>query len=323
MGCSASARPGSIGALVACLLVATPGGATDRDGGRGAPSGDGARLVTARRVSVETIAVDRRGTRSVGADEADIFPGDTGVLRKVVTLAGGRGPAAPPERVGVTARITPEVRGDGACMLRVETVARHLPSAPSGPTSVPDRRVASFVLSGPEDRLIEAYSSDVTGGRVKLRIRCAASPPGLPEALRFVDIVLSISRAEGIRGEWTPLKSNVLRAVLGREASNSFSFNVPLPEAGEGGKRYRRERLEVRIAPQVESGGRLQMDLAVDGEIATVSSLEPTVSHPVGYAETIVLARGGGHTVDLSVLSSSPAEGWSGVRYRLRVTARF
>ena len=61
--------------------------------------------VAAIRVMLETIAVDRRGTWSVGSDVADIFPGSTGVLEKSATLIGRQEVDPPREMVQLKARI--------------------------------------------------------------------------------------------------------------------------------------------------------------------------------------------------------------------------
>jgi len=276
------------------------------------------------RVMVETIAVDRRGTWSAGTDEADIFPGSSGVLRRTATLTGREAQNASREMVEVTAHIAPEVARDGACTLKLKTVAASVVAgARAGRGAAPsERKSVSVTLKAGEERLVEVYASGVTQGRLALKVRCGApdlgAPPPDPE---FIDFVLSIDRAEG-EGQPETLKSNRLRAVLRREASDLFSFNVTLPEA-EGAKRYRREQLEVGLAPQLISGGKLQLEVSVHGELATVSAKDATKSHPIDRHETAVVLPGEAHDLEIDVRSSGDEEGWSRVRYTIRILSRF
>jgi len=279
--------------------------------------------VGAVRVTIETIAVDRRGTWSVGTDIADIFSGSTGVLKKSATLISRDGTGAR-EMVELTARITPTLVPAGGCALRIETEARSVVTGAkvgSRPRQ-PDRAHAAIDLKPDEERLVEAYSSAATQGRLALRLSCG-SPAGPSESdVRFVDFVLAVARGEGDR-EPQPMKSNQLRATLGREASNLFSFNVTLDADATGAKRYRREELEVLLTPALESGGRLQIGITVRGELATVSAEGAPVIHPFDRQDTLVLAPGETRTLDIDVRSSGADEGWARVRYRLGVTGAF
>src|SRR5258705_13724383 len=67
------------------------------------------------RVTVETIAVDRRGTWSLGTDLADIFSGSTGVLEKSATLMSRGGGSGVREMVQMTTHLTPTLDARGSC----------------------------------------------------------------------------------------------------------------------------------------------------------------------------------------------------------------
>src|SRR5580765_8442675 len=67
------------------------------------PPSDGAGV----HVTIETFAIDRKGTWSAGSDEADLFPGTPGVLEKSVTLV-GRDKKRTQDKVTIKARLTPE-----------------------------------------------------------------------------------------------------------------------------------------------------------------------------------------------------------------------
>jgi hypothetical protein len=280
----------------------------------------------AARISVETVVVDRQGTWSAGSDVADVFPGSAGVLNKSVTLQGRLDPGRR-EALDLTARIAPSLRSDGACSLRLETEVR---SAPAGgrtgsrPASRPERRTITVDLRPEEDRLVEVYASSLTHGRLALKVRCGAPEamePRLATERPFIEFLLSVARADG-DGDPRPLKSNGLRALLGLEASNLFSFNVPLAEDEDGEKRYRREKLEVTLSPVLISAGRVQIEMRIGGELATVSATAATVAHPIDRRETLVLAPGEPHRLDFEI-TAAENEGWTRVRYRLEIVCRF
>src|SRR5258707_13745141 len=67
------------------------------------PPADGAAV----HVTIETFAIDRKGTWSAGSDEADLFPGTPGVLEKSVTLV-GKDRKRTQDKVTVKARLTPD-----------------------------------------------------------------------------------------------------------------------------------------------------------------------------------------------------------------------
>lgn len=304
----------AVAALLFLLGAAPPPGKDAPE--RGQPAG-------AVRVTIETIAVDRRGTLSLGTDVADIFSGSSGVLKKSATLISRTGSEAR-EMVEMTARFSPTLSPAGGCALRLETEARSVVAgakAGSRPRP-PDRVRAAFVLKPDEEKLVEAYSSTVTQGRLAFRVRCDTPAASSEPDARFVDFVLTVSRGEGDRDP-RPMKSNRLRATLGREAGNLFSFNVTLEPDETGAKRYRKEEMEVSLTPVLISGGRLQVEIAVRGDLATVSAGASPVAHPFDHRDTMVLSPGETSSLDIDVRSSGPEEGWSRVRYRLGVVAAF
>src|SRR6267378_1454924 len=157
--------------LLVLLGAAPPPG---QDNPAPAPSSAGA--VGAVRVTIETIAVDHRGTWSVGTDVADIFSGSTGVLKKSATLISRDGTGAR-EMVDLTARITPTLVPAGGCSLRLETETRSVVAgarAGSRPRR-PDRTRAAFDLKPDEERLVEAFASSATQGRLAFKLRCDAA----------------------------------------------------------------------------------------------------------------------------------------------------
>lgn len=279
--------------------------------------------VAAVRVTIETVVVDRRGTQSLGTDVADIFSGSSGMLKKSATLISRTGNEAR-EMVELTARLSPTLSADGGCALRIETETRSvLAGAKAGARPRPPDRVrAAVVLKPDEERLVEAYSSTVTQGTLAFRLQCGAPDSDQGPETQFVEFVLSVSRGEG-DNDPKPMKSNELRALVGHEASNHFSFNVTLDPDAAGARRYRKEEVDVRLAPVLLSGGRLQVEVTLTGELATVTAEAPPSSHPISHAETLVLSPGQTQSLDIDIRSSGDAEGWLRVRYRLGVTAAF
>lgn len=278
----------------------------------------------ALRVDIETIAVDRRGTWSVGTDDADIFPGRSGLLNRSATLM-SRADERRREIVDLVVRVTPDRAPGAACLLKLETEAKRVVAGvgPAGQgAAAPERRSLSVAVRPDEEKLVEVYASATTNGRLALKIRCgeATSTPGI-EA-RFVDFSLSLSRADG-DDALQPFKDNIVRAALGAEASNSFSVNVSLEPGEKTGKRYRREALEVTLGPQLISGGRLQLLVRLRGELATVTSGGAPAIHQVVREETFVVSSGENIAIEVDSLSSGPEEGWRRVRYKVDVLSRF
>jgi len=274
------------------------------------------------RVELETIAVDRRGTWSAGSDLADIFPGSSGVLKKTITLMGRQEHNPPREMLRLRTRITPSRVSGAACRLRVEAEATSVISGARAPVGGyrPERKTVTVTLQEEEERLVEIYSSAITEGRVALKVRCGpaeeATESGEPHPIEFS---LAISRGEDEK-PLQSLKTDRLPSMPGREVNESLSFNVPLPEEEDGSKRYRRDRLEVTIAPSLISGGKIQAEVHVQGDLATISATGPSIAHPVDRRETVVLEPGESASIDLTVRSSGPEEGWSEVRYRFDIS---
>lgn len=302
-------------AALLSILGAAPGAAAEGD--------EAERPAGAVRVTIETVAVDRRGTLSLGTDVADVFSGSTGVLKKAATLI-SRTDSQAREMVELTARLSPTLSPAGGCALRIETETRSvLAGAKAGSRPRPPDRVrAAIVLKPYEEKLVEVYSSAVTQGKLAFRVRCGTPAADSEPEARFVDFVLTVSRGEGDK-EPKPMKSNRLRAAIGREAGNHFSFNVTLEPDVAGARRYRKEEVEVTLTPALVSGGRLQVEVALRGELATVSADASSAAHPFAHMDTMVLAPGEMDSLDIDVRSSGAEEGWSRVRYRLGVTAAF
>lgn len=280
------------------------------------------------RVSVETIAIDRRGTWSLGTDVADLFSGRSGVLEKSATLISRGAEPGVREMVQMTTHLTPTLTPDGGCSLRIETETKSVVSGgPAGAKSPrPDRTRVTIALAPKQERLVTAYSSMVTQGRLSLRLHCEPPPAALAGPsevdLRFVDFVLSVARAEGDKDP-EPMKTDMLRATVGHEASDLFSFNVTLDPDASGSKRYRREKLELTLTPTLMSGGRVQIAIGVKGELATVSADDAPVIHPIEHQDSVVLTSGEKSEIEIEVRSSGPEEGWARVHYRLAVVATF
>ena len=299
------------------------------------PVPDGAAV----RVRVETIVVDRGGTRSLGFDEADLVPGAVGVLHKEITLV-GRDQRRTREPIAVEVRLLPDqaVPEGKACSLGAQFVTR---STDSGKPSLPaagdakkragasaaapdplDRREATLALDDAETRMIEAYASALTGGRVAFRFACAparAPGDGIPD---FVTIDLQIEKsAEGEAGEM--LRNQRLVAALGREASTVVSANATLPDAADGAGRYRRERLEAILTPLVVAAGRLQLAVQVRGDFSTVAAEGPPSIAAFDRTENFLLPPGERRTFTIEVAAAGKDEGWTKVTLRVDVVARF
>ncbi|HEU4402657.1 MAG TPA: hypothetical protein VFT43_11180 [Candidatus Polarisedimenticolia bacterium] len=278
-------------------------------------------------MTIETIAVDRRGTWSVGIDVAEIFSGATGVLEKSVALIGRQEHEPPREMVRLLARLAPNLGADSVCSLRLRTETQSVIAGAARGARPPaaERKSVDLLLKESEEKLVEVYSSGATQARLAMKIRCVAATAAeasQESEARFVEFVLSAARSDD-EGEFKILKTNGLRAAVGHEASDLFSFNLPLPEGRTGGKRYRREKLEAVLSPALISGDRAQIGWRLRGEIATVSATDATIVHPVDRGETLVLAAGETRTLELEVAATDPGEGWTRVRYQITVTCRF
>jgi hypothetical protein len=275
------------------------------------------------RVLIETIVVDGLGTTSVAEDEADLFPGQSGVLKKSITLKAREGSDYPEEQVDLTIRVALGDEARSYCPIMLATVATGTPRggrAPAPPDT--ERKALSLTLEAGETRMTQAYVSPWTRGRIALRITCVealpAAAPGTPSAIAF-DVSLARGENDAVPHV---LRIDRLSTTLGGEAGSLFSSNMPLADSADGERRYRRERLDVKVAPRILAGGRLQVEIRLWGEIATISASGTDERHPIDVEETLVLTNGETDDIEVTVIGSAE-EGWSRVRYLLRVTGRF
>lgn len=276
------------------------------------------------RVQIETIVVDRSGTSSVAEDEADLFPGQGGVLRKSITLKGREGSEYPEEQVELTTRVSLGNGERSTCPIMISIVATGAPLGGPAPTpSDAERKALSLTLAAGETQMTPAYVSPWTRSRITLRITCGeaqpAAVPAVPSSVVF-DIALERGEAEALP---RLLRSDRLGTTLGGEAGSLFSTNTPLPDSADGERRYRRERLEVRVAPHILSGGRLQVEVRLVGEVATVSASGTDGRHPIEVEKTLVLAAGESGDIGVTIPASEVESGWTSIQYILRVTGRF
>ena len=272
-------------------------------------------------VSVETFAIDRKGTWSAGSDEADLFPGTAGVLQKSVTLT-GKDRNRTQDQVTITARLTPDAGApqEAACVLHAVFETRR---GAGRPDAAPiDRRDAGVTIAPGEERLIDVYASPLNDGRVAMRVRCA---PSRPEAKSVPDMVtLDVSVEKDAEGEPPEiLRSQRLVATLGREAGTVVTANATLPDAEDGSKRYRREEIEAVLTPLIIVAGKLQIDVRVTGEIATVGTGGTRVRYPIDHSETFVVAPSEPRSFKVEITARDPDEGWKQVTLTVGVIARF
>jgi len=276
------------------------------------------------RVLIETIVVDGLGTNSVAEDEADLFPGQSGVLKKSIALKGREGSDYREEQVELTTRVSLDDVGQPHCPLMLAIVATGAPLGGPPPTPADaERKALSLTLEAGETQMTPAYVSPWTGARISLRITCGESQPTAvpagPSSMAF-DIALERGEDDALP---RLLRSDRLSTTLGGEAGSLFSSNRPLPDNEEGERRYRRDRLDVRVAPRILSGGRLQIEVTLRGEVATISASGTDGRHPIDVEEIMVLATGETGDIGVTITASPEEEGWSQVHYLLRVTGRF
>jgi hypothetical protein len=334
--------PALIGSRTVLLLLLLAASAARADAT--APRADG----VAVHVAIETFGIDRKGTWSAGADEADLLPSAPGVLEKTLTLS-GRDARRTAETVMVRARFTsdPAPPDGAACSLAAEFETRRESAAAgaAGKTGgkdagkhagkgsgagtgtiaasgVIDTRTATVTLAAGEERLLEVYSSPLIEGRVAMRVSCAPSRAEARSIPDLVTIDLSVEKdAEGEPAE--VLRNQRLVAALGREASAVVTANATLPDDADGGKRYRRERIEATLTPALIVSGKLQLEIQFAGEIATVSASGRSVSHPIDRKETFIVGPNETRSFVIDVASGGPDEGWAKLKLTVDVTARF
>ncbi len=321
---SASSRLARIlaaGFTAAAVAVPVAGGWGWADTGEaGAPPRPGGGAV---RILIETIVVDGLGTNSVAEDEANLFPGQSGVVKKSITLRAREGSGGPDEQVDLTTRVALGDQAQSYCPIMLAIVATGTPRGGPAPTPAEaDRKALSITLEAGETHLTQAYVSPWTRGRITLRITCGEVLPAVAAgAPRSIAFDISLQRGED---DAVPrlLRRDRLSTTLGGEAGSLFSSNMPLPDSADGERRYRRERLEVKVAPRILSGDRLQVEVRLRGEVATISASGTDERHPIDVEETLVLADGETDDLEVTVIGSAE-EGWLRVRYLLRVTGRF
>jgi hypothetical protein len=299
------------------------------------PPADGAAI----HVSLETFVIDRKGTWSAGSDEADLLPGTPGVLQRTITLT-GRDKSRTQDKVTVKARFTPdaELPPDGAvCSLHAEFETRRDAAgpeatrgsaAPGGKTAKiaaegpVDRRDALVTLAAGEERLIDVYASPLNNGRVAMRVRCAPSRVETKAVLDMLALDLSVQKD----GEDEPaeiLRSQRLLATLGHEAGTVVTANATLPDAADGSKRYRREEIDLTLTPLIVVAGKLQIDIHLTGEIATVGAGGKTESYPLERSETFVVSPSEPRSFTVEIAARGADEGWKRITLTVGIIARF
>lgn len=277
-------------------------------------------------VVIDTIGVDGHGTRVVDTDEADLAPGTAGVLDKSVTLVGRADPRQK-ETVRIRARITPSAdRPDSAaCVLQIDLQAQRMVSnaAAKGKPPAPESRSATVTLAPDQDRLVEAYASPLTDGRVALKVRCEPTVGATLSGSEADLVSLHLEVERSAAGEATELLRNqVLTASLGREASTVVTAHMTLPDGDQEGKRFRQESLEIVLSPIVVSGGKVQIAFSLKGEVATVTAGQQTISHPIEHDDTFLVSSGEPRRIDLA-LPGAAAEGWTDLHFRVEISSRF
>jgi len=296
-----------------------------------APGTDG----TAVRVLIETMVIDRRGTWSAGTDQADLVPGAAGVLTKSITLEARDGRRTK-EPIEVTARMVPGVAEPGgpACALALSIETRAAAAkpakthaagaAPAGAAGRPLGSVSStFALADGEERLVDAYVSPKTGNKVAFRVRCGEARHDEDDRHEMIAIDLEVERR--VEGEASSIIGDQrLVALLGREVSATVSDHTTLAAAGgdDAQARYRRERLDLTLSPVVTVAGKLQIEVRVDGEVATVGASGAAASHAIQKTEVFLMGPLEPRSFEI-VLPGSAAEGWTDLHFLVQIRARF
>jgi hypothetical protein len=109
--------------------------------------------------------------------------------------------------------------------------------------------------------------------------------------------------------------------MLGREVAVTVSDHVTLPADGDEA-RFRRERLDLAIAPVVVVAGKLQLEVRVNGDVSTVGGGDAAVPHPIEKSETFLLLPLEARTFEI-VVPGGVQEGWSDLHYLIQVRTRF
>lgn len=288
------------------------------------------------RIEIETMVLDRRGTWSAGTDQADLIPGAAGVLKKSITLEAKDGRRTK-EPVEITARLTPAPPQPGgpACALVLGIETRAASAAQGGTRAAgasPARAAAplgsvssTLSLAAGEERLVDAYVSPKSGNKVAFRVRCGEARHDEDGAHEMVAIDLEVERR--VEGEQPSfIGDQRLVALLGREVSATVSDHTTLSEEtkedGEEGGRFRRERLDVTLAPVVLVAGKLQIEVRIRGEVATVRASGAASAHPIDRTEVFLVKSLEARSFEI-VLPGSAAEGWTDLHFLVQVRARF
>lgn len=289
------------------------------------PSADGADGAAVR-VLVETVVIDRRGTWIAGSDQADLVPGAAGVLKKAVELT-AKDARRTREPIEIEARLALQVQPPGtgrACALELAVETRPAAAAPAAarPRGRPVGSItASLALAPGEERFVDAYVSAKTGGKVALRVRCDTPRHEDDGSGDLVGIDLEVERR--VDGESASvIGEQQLTALLGREVAVTVGDHATLPPADGEEARFRRERLDLTLAPVVVVAGKLQIEVAVKGEVATVGSTGAPVAHPIEKSEVFLVTPLEARTLEI-VLPGSAAEGWKDLHYLIQVRTRF
>ena len=304
--------------------------------------GDGAAV----RVLIETMVIDRRGTWSAGTDQADLIPGAAGVLRKSVTLEAKDGRRTK-EPIDLVAKLVPGVPAPGgpACSLDLTIETHAASAAPDGkgagsaahgakpaagtpaarPGTTPIGRVSSTLsLAAGEERFVDAYVSPKSGNKVAFRVRCGEARHEDDADHELIALDLEIERR--VEGESRSIIGDQrLVALLGREVSATVSDHTTLAAEKDGddeAARFRRERLDLTLSPVVTVAGKLQIDVRVKGEVATVRASGAASVHPIDRTETFLVASLEARSLEI-VLPGSAAEGWIDLHFLVQVRARF
>ncbi|HZN02149.1 MAG TPA: hypothetical protein VFD06_01045 [Candidatus Polarisedimenticolia bacterium] len=275
------------------------------------------------RVLIETMVIDRRGTWSAGADQADLIPGSAGILKKSITLEAKDGRRTK-EPIEVVARLIPGVLAPGgpACALALDIETR---AASAAPGKTVGRVTSTLSLAAGEERFVDAYVSPKSGNKVAFRVRCVEprhEEDGSPE---MVAVDLEIERR--VEGESpSVIGDQKLVALLGREVAATVSDHTTLSGDGEGdgdeGARFRRERLDVTLSPIVTVAGKLQIEVRVSGEVATVGASGKALAHPIDRTEVFLVSSLEARSFEI-VLPGSAAEGWTDLRFLVQIRPRF
>jgi hypothetical protein len=276
------------------------------------------------RVLVETVVIDRRGTWSAGSDQADLIPGASGVLKKSIELQ-AKDARRTREAIEVEARLVPQGQeaGGPACLLALAIETRAASAAPAsdhGRGRSLGSVSSSLALRAGEERLVDAYISAKTGGKVALRVRCDTARHEGDDPAGLISIDLEVERrAEGETA--SVIGDQQLVAMLGRELAVTVSDHTTLAADGDAA-RFRRERLDIAIEPSIVVAGKLQLEVRVTGDVSTIGGGDATVPHPIDKSETFLLSPLEPRTFEI-VIPGGAAEGWSDLHYLVQVRTRF